>query len=664
MAITVVSRPDDFSAVYIPTQYKFTSDLSPAKNNYVQTIIGIGELIGNNSTQHGFPDPAQVVIMAAPFPEVNDGEFIEIQNTSLGLYTGIFRILQVSGISANVLRIEAIDKGEDSGGTAGRFLKDYSIVLDLYINGNLEVRLRRQHDQSDQFVFDVGTEIAQFIGSSLMAYGATAIATAVDACKSFYVKYTDEYAILDTSTGIEIVTRQDDDEVNDEENNKLGINAVVPYADIVGNIIRSVNYDLSDFIMTQSSTNARFMTTQPSAITIGDNDHYQLMAILNGAGGSNLFTDGDDGTMEADITGIVAGGHITGLAQDCTTAFEGSCSATGEMSPTFVLDNYFRHSSDITLVTGETYTVRCRFLVKEPFSQFAGEASILMDPSHTFAGAAVTTVKSWASNNPDQQTAGVWYELETTITPAADVTGRFVVRGSITPDFTGKNINIDKWEVQRKTSTYNLRIEEFDNAGSSLGTTDTSFVVNNKQCYNLPVGTANVGAAVSASAVKYEATVLNDSLTAISESLTFNVNRKCARNEFRFYWVNTKGGIDSYTFTGETQRKLRVSESTFKRNLDAPRVLPERQLTTVNVEPVETQTANSGLVNRSVSEWLEGLLQSPEVYIEMLDQSSGDKEFLPVHINKGSFDINTSNDAVSNVSFEWRISVDRVIQKN
>ncbi len=664
MAVTLISRPDGFSSAYVPVEYTFTSDIAPPSGNYVQTIVSVEKVTENIATNHGFDIDAVAVLIVAPFPDVKVGQFLEILNTNKGLYNGVFRIERISNQTDALFQIEGPFVGNDDGGTGGRFLKDYSVVVDLFINDTFTTRLRAQHDQNSNFVFDISEELQAFIGSDLLTYGATGIAASTDVCKNFFVQYTEEFAELNTVTNIDEVELKTPF-TDDSENTLIAVNAVVPYVEARNNVIKSTAIDLSDFTITESSVGKRFLTNQPSSIKIGEADHYQLLASILGSDDTNLFTDGDDGTFEADIVGMVSGSLVGALSQDCTISHEGSCSCKGTVSVAGTsFGNYFRHSTNITLEAGKTYSVKCRFAVKQPFSSTSGNARITTDSAFDYVGATVSTVKDWSSLNSAQQDAATFYELETHITPAADLIGRFVVFGQANTEFNAKDVVIDQWTVTQLNATFSRRVETFDNLGASIAVTDTVFTALERSCINIPVGTQNLGATITAATVKYEVSIINDSSVVVSEVLTFEVDRKCHKSALRFYWVSQRSGMDAYTFIGNSNRSVDIRQPKFKRRLASPRVLPERQTTTIINDSQGMQTGNSGLVSREIAEWLEDFLRSAERYIQMDNDVTGTPEFIPIDIENGSFDINNTIKQTSNISFQWSIAVDEKSQKN
>jgi len=208
-------------------------------------------------------------------------------------------------------------------------------------------------------------------------------------------------------------------------------------------------------------------------------------------------------------------------------------------------------------------------------------------------------------------------------------------------------------------STFFRKVVTFDNTGAVIGTTSTVIAVpGSDSVINVSVGTDNLGAIITAATVRYEVSITSTGIAQPMETMTFLIDSDCHENLNTFYWVNALGGIDTFSFLGNWTSSEDVIRSKFKRNLNFPRVIPERQNTSITNVPIETFTSNSGKVIKEIAAWLRELTESPEVYLRVSN------EYLPVDIVSDSLpDLNTQGSAFE-MEFEWMFAYDKIRQRN
>lgn len=210
-----------------------------------------------------------------------------------------------------------------------------------------------------------------------------------------------------------------------------------------------------------------------------------------------------------------------------------------------------------------------------------------------------------------------------------------------------------------------LYVRTYNSSGATIATNQT--VLENDTLANLKgtravlVGTTNLGAWITSETVKYDCYITlynvitgNSRLTEIKE---FEIDDTCYRDEYRFEWVNKLGGLDAFTFTGRYDKTSDIDKETFKRSLNDVRSIPERQLTTLTVNSEDIHTVNSGIVSKAERDWLEELLESPEVYLIK------DGYRLPVHIDT-KFGFEKLGEDSFNVTCEFRLAFDKITQRN
>ena len=141
---------------------------------------------------------------------------------------------------------------------------------------------------------------------------------------------------------------------------------------------------------------------------------------------------------------------------------------------------------------------------------------------------------------------------------------------------------------------------------------------------NLVSGDMNVGNTgtllsgnpiIGATANTYEVTVADGGVGTMSETLTFEIDRKCHDYSTRFNWLNRLGGFDSWTFDGAFSRGQNQSKALHEKNLDYAFNIYDSETGINAVESKNTFSAYSGLLTEGKRQWLEELFTSPEVYV-------------------------------------------------
>ena len=184
----------------------------------------------------------------------------------------------------------------------------------------------------------------------------------------------------------------------------------------------------------------------------------------------------------------------------------------------------------------------------------------------------------------------------------------------------------------------------------------------------------------------------------------YEIDREDEKNAYdfvRFHWLNSMGGIDSYTAKRDVVEGLTISRDVVERksgdrtwyqnDTDKGSALNDliyisdtmrggdiykggREVTNVNAE--RTQSVYTEPLNKSVAKWLEEIMLSPNVWIEMDTDATkmgntmnpylrpSTKEYIPVIITNS--DIETVNQAEGLVRFniEYALSHKVITQRN
>ena len=113
----------------------------------------------------------------------------------------------------------------------------------------------------------------------------------------------------------------------------------------------------------------------------------------------------------------------------------------------------------------------------------------------------------------------------------------------------------------------------------------------------------------------YEVTVADGGVGTMSETLTFEIDRKSHDYSTRFHWLNRLGGFDSWTFDGAYSRGQNQSKALYEKNLDYSFNIYDSETGINAVESKNTFASYSGLLSEGKRKWLEELYTSPEVYV-------------------------------------------------
>lgn len=643
MAITVQERPDDISAAYLPIVYQFTSDRSPNSiSNEVRNIVKITRadnyaqfgtnFFGNPTT--GFdPAPDDVVLRPELFIfGIAKGDFVTIENTSNGLYVGQFRVKEINNYGDLILDTPLQESTLDftivtvtTGGTVSKLYKSFSVVLDLYINGNLQARIRKQYNNENRFKFNVSNEIQKFITKDLLDSGQSGVVKSINSSAPFYVKYAEEYLVPDVNGVLSIFL---DDFTDDVDNLKVGVNSAIQYVDYRNSSIISTDQNLDAFVI------------------------YKVNFI-------------DNGTFDDDASGWTLSAGVTYNSGNGTLDWSNAAAQTAQVS---LNDN---------LQIGNQYVFAIQV------KNYVSGSLVDVDLKN---GATVIDTLSLSISADGQ------YLFMIDLTGASDVIDTIVINSSATVDFETDNIAISEVTQEKRfltnapnnipirsgesaqlsfvienihtetISTYFFRVRQYDSLGALIRSDDTTFALESTNMYHIGCGIENLSAIFDSDTSKYDITVFgegdNSEEIAITETITYKVESECIDQSWRLHWLNSLGGIDSYTFIGKTSVSKDVTRNRYKRSLNVPRVIPERQLSTVDIESNIIYNINSGFINKQRSEWLSEILDSLDINIEV------DQIYLPVDIEDNDTPISDSVDKLFNINISFMFAFDRITQKN
>ena len=134
----------------------------------------------------------------------------------------------------------------------------------------------------------------------------------------------------------------------------------------------------------------------------------------------------------------------------------------------------------------------------------------------------------------------------------------------------------------------------------------------NANQYTLTSGTQPV---VDSDTKYYDVWVEDSSSNRISEKVRLVIDNTCSDDIVYLTWMNRWGAMDSFAWTGSSQRTVATKRTTYERLLDGYRSIGDRSRTVLGTEARDKWKLNSGWVSDSQATWLEQLFTSPVVNI-------------------------------------------------
>jgi len=228
---------------------------------------------------------------------------------------------------------------------------------------------------------------------------------------------------------------------------------------------------------------------------------------------------------------------------------------------------------------------------------------------------------------------------------------------------------------------------------------------------NFPYWNTYTGNKITASTASYRVSMSRFSLWAnyterrTSKYRYYTIDREDEKNAYgfvRFHWLNSVGGIDSYTAKRDVVEGLTISRDVIERksgdrtwyqdneNQDAA-ISPNslyisdtmrggdiykggREVTNVNAERV--QSVYTEPLNKSVAKWLEEMILSPNVWIEMDTEATemgyarnpylrpSDKEYIPVIITNSDIETVNQENGLVKFNIEYTLAHKVITQRN
>lgn len=210
---------------------------------------------------------------------------------------------------------------------------------------------------------------------------------------------------------------------------------------------------------------------------------------------------------------------------------------------------------------------------------------------------------------------------------------------------------------------YQRTIRSFDSSGTPIAGLAAPFSPGNDSVWSIPVGTRDVlPAQIPAAAVYYEVYISdsNDSNNPISETFTFNLDDNCHQSKTRFVWLNPRGGYDAYSFYSPRKLNSSVSKGSFTKSAAYPTVVGNREDSIINVNAKDSISTRTAKVSTEDAEWLQELLESSEVFIELDDDNVLHDKRVPVTIINKTRAISDSYNSLHTVSLRYTFGFSKI----
>jgi hypothetical protein len=184
----------------------------------------------------------------------------------------------------------------------------------------------------------------------------------------------------------------------------------------------------------------------------------------------------------------------------------------------------------------------------------------------------------------------------------------------------------------------------------------------------LACGTANVEERVAGwideDVLYYTVQVLDSSDDPVSALMRYDITENCRYPTVRLHWLNKLGGFDSFNFTLKSRESLAVTKQQYRQlygtTTGSWTYTPhDRGDVVFDTRARQSFKISSDWINEAESAWLEELITSPEVYVE-LDADT----LVAVVLKNTSYEKKKKqNDRLFNLSLDYEYSFEKIRQR-
>lgn len=204
--------------------------------------------------------------------------------------------------------------------------------------------------------------------------------------------------------------------------------------------------------------------------------------------------------------------------------------------------------------------------------------------------------------------------------------------------------------------SYRRTITAYNSIGVQVGVANKTISVGADSVLESSCGTRDIGAGTIPATTSYYEVKIKDVAGGggdISEVITFEINDKCNGTETRFVWLNPRGGYDAFTFTSPRKLSSSVSKLSYSKSRAYPVDISDREESIIDVSAKDTITTGTNKVTKEIAEWLQELLESPQVFIELAEGNVLHETRIPVTLINKTRSIADSYNGLFNVRLRY-----------
>ena len=196
----------------------------------------------------------------------------------------------------------------------------------------------------------------------------------------------------------------------------------------------------------------------------------------------------------------------------------------------------------------------------------------------------------------------------------------------------------------------------YDASGSVLGTSGSFFSGENaNSVWSFRAGGRGVSDLDDLNIASYDIKIVdhNDSNADLSETITFTFDDSCHQSKTRFIWLNPRGAYDAFNFYAPRSSKNTVSKGSFVKNRANPVIIGGNENPIISVNTRGVISVKTDKISTEEAEWLNELIESPDVRIELDGSNPLHNKLIPVTILDGTFSIANSYDSTHVLSLKY-----------
>lgn len=475
----------------------------------------------------------------------------------------------------------------------------FKYVADVYVNGINVKRLKRFPDGSGNGGFNIAAVLQDYLDNSPIIYD-TDFNPVPERILTYTIHFGEEYDSSSSCDGISVV--YPDLVVTDDQ---FAWNGAMQYKEW-----REYNsFDSARFLLSYGPDKGEFLTTQPDNIMIGMGESAELcfFNMPGSTAGGKLVIN----TFDADGVFITT----AGITNAYSPAGAGDMFMSVQVGP----DN-INNSVGYPLINSAVYSYNVFLqggmssgLLSNPTLQYLGGANSWTTSSYPGCS---TTFGITVANKMQFIIPDVSCGNQLTLLYNGTGGSSFIPGQTYNITFTVDNVNNPSGEAQYVQFRLN------GVAGTAYGGVGT--FISQITAGSSPTGLEIIGyfdadtggfGSHSFSLTAIQAVLVGGTRT--SEIKSYKIDRRPSRYcPMRFKWLNKLGGQDSYSFNLAKIDRLNIQRTEFDKLLLPSYDLGDRGRKNIAITSTQSVQAASNWLTQDESDWIIGLFESPDVYVQ------------------------------------------------